>query len=115
MPIDDIVEKAGTLLEDIQANLLARATAFRDEHMVKIDSEKEFRLFFTPRFPEKPEIHGGFALCHWAGTSEDENRLREELKVTIRCLPYGDEYAEEGTCFLTGQPSHRRVIFAKSY
>ncbi len=115
MPMDELVEKAGALLEEIQSNLLARATAFRNEHMVKINSEEEFRSFFTPRFPEKPEIHGGFALCHWAGTSEDENRLREELKVTIRCLPYGDEYAEEGTCFLTGRPSHRRVIFAKSY
>jgi prolyl-tRNA synthetase len=52
---------------------------------------------------------------HWAGSSDDENRLREELKITIRCLPFGDQFAESGACILTGKPSARRVVFAKSY
>jgi prolyl-tRNA synthetase len=98
-----------SLLQEIQDGLLARATAFREAHTVKIDDEATFRAFFAEG------ALGGFALVPWAGTSEDENRLREELKITIRCLPHGDQYAEEGTCFITGRPSHRRVVFAKSY
>jgi prolyl-tRNA synthetase len=52
---------------------------------------------------------------HWAGSNEDEDRIAKDYKVTIRCIPLGDEYAEEGTCFVTGKPSSRRVVFAKSY
>jgi prolyl-tRNA synthetase len=52
---------------------------------------------------------------HWAGSSEDEDRLSKEMKVTIRCIPKGDEYVGEGKCFLTGKPSTRRVVFARSY
>ena len=83
--------------------------------MKRLETEAEFRAFFTPENEDKPEIHGGFALMHWAGSSEDEERLQKELKVTIRCIPDGDAYAEQGVCFLTGKPSARRVIFAKSY
>lgn len=100
---------AGALLEEIQANLLARATAFRDAAMVKVDDEGALRAFFGEGSP------GGFALAHWAGSSEDEDRLREELKITIRCVPFGDQFAEEGKCVLTGKPSARRVVFARSY
>ena len=103
------------VLADVQDTLLARATAFRDENTKKIDTLEEFEAFFTPKNAKKPEIHGGFALCHWAGSNEDEERIAKEHKVTIRCIPDGDEYAEEGTCFLTGKPSSRRVVFAKSY
>ena len=102
-------------LEDIQGNLLQRATELRQKHTLKIDSKEEFEKFFTPQNTEKPEIHGGFALCHWAGSNEDEEQIQKDLKVTIRCIPFGDEYAEEGTCFYTGKPSSRRVVFAKSY
>jgi prolyl-tRNA synthetase len=52
---------------------------------------------------------------HWAGTMEEEEKIAKEHKITIRCIPHGDQYAEEGTCFLTGRPSHRRVVFARSY
>lgn len=112
---EEFIRRAEDILADIQSELLRRATELRDSHTRKIDTEEEFRAFFTPENEAKPEIHGGFALVHWAGTSEDEERLQKELRVTIRCIPKGDEYAEEGTCFLTGKPSHRRVVFAKSY
>lgn len=105
----------GEVLADVQDTLLARATAFRDENTKKIDSLEEFVAFFTPQNAKKPEIHGGFALCHWAGSNEDEERIAKEHKVTIRCIPDGDQYAEEGVCFLTGEASSRRVVFAKSY
>ena len=101
------------MLESIQEGLLARATVFRDQHMVKIDSREAFEAFFTPK--GERDIHGGFALCHWAGSAGDEERIQKQYGVTMRCIPWGDQYAEEGTCFLTGKPSTRRVIFAKAY
>ncbi|MEM0896111.1 MAG: proline--tRNA ligase, partial [Verrucomicrobiota bacterium] len=103
------------ILREIQDTLLTRATEFRDANMVKIDSKDEFVNFFTPKNEKKPEIHAGFALCHWAGSNEDEKALATDYKVTLRCIPDSDEFAEEGTCFYTGQPSSRRVIFAKAY
>jgi prolyl-tRNA synthetase len=103
------------ILQDIQDTLLARATEMRDANMVPLDSKEDFEAFFTPKNKNKPEIHGGFALCHWAGSNEDEERIQKDLKVTIRCIPFGDRFAEEGTCFYTGQPSSRRVVFAKAY
>lgn len=102
-------------LVDMQNKLLEKAKAFTIEHSVKIDTLEEFKKFFTAKNPSKPEIHGGFALCHWAGSKEDEAKLKQEFKVTIRCIPSDDSFKEEGKCFVTGNVSHQRVIFAKSY
>jgi prolyl-tRNA synthetase len=110
----EFVSGAGNLLEAIQAGLLERATTFRDEHTRKIDSADDFRDFFTPKNPAQPEIHGGFALAHWDGTRETEEKIKDELKVTIRCLPRGG-LAEPGVDPFSGKPSSRRVVFAKSY
>jgi len=110
----DFVAGAGALLESIQAGLLERATKFRDEHTRKIDAAEEFRAFFTPNNAAQPEIHGGFALAHWDGTRETEEKIKDELKVTIRCIPRDGE-AEPGVCPFSGKPSARRVVFAKSY
>jgi prolyl-tRNA synthetase len=107
----DVTEK----LQEIQDALLNRATALRDQHMKKLDTMEEFQAFFTAKNEDKPEAHGGFALMHWAGSNEEEDRLAKEMKVTIRCIPISDEFNEEGKCFLTGKPSSRRVVFAKSY
>ncbi len=115
--LDEAVKSAPALLEEIQAGLLERALAFREEHTQRIDSLDDFRAFFTAKIAEKPEIHGGFALAHWGGTAEDEDRLAKELKVTIRCIPNDADLAgdEVGTCFYTGNPSKKRLVFAKSY
>lgn len=112
---EEFLRNVTDLLEEIQANLLARATALRDEHTKKLNTLDEFREFFGSAEEEKGVMKGGFALMHWAGSSDDEDKLAKEFKTTIRCIPHGDEYAEEGTCFLTGKPSQRRVVFAKSY
>ncbi|MGI8601841.1 MAG: proline--tRNA ligase [Verrucomicrobiales bacterium] len=109
----EFVAQAPALLQSIQDHLLERATAFRDAHTTKINSEEEFREFFAAG--DESAATGGFALCHWAGSNDDEDRLREQLKVTIRCIPRGDHFAEDGKCFLTDQPSARRVVFARSY
>ena len=110
----DFVSGVGKLLESMQAGLLERATKFRDEHTKKIDSADEFRAFFTPKNAAQSEIHGGFALAHWDGTRQTEEKIKEELKVTIRCVPRDGE-AEPGICPFSGKPSSRRVVFAKSY
>ncbi|MGC4002213.1 MAG: hypothetical protein QM811_03330 [Pirellulales bacterium] len=96
-----------------------RATKLRDEHIRVIDDEKTFRKFFTPKNAENPEIHGGFALCHFAEGPELD-ALLGELKVTIRCLPLPGVLPnypihEAGKCFLTGKPSARMAVFAKAY
>lgn len=71
----------------------------------KVDSWEEFKV----------EIEkGGFQLCHWDGTTETEERVKEETKATIRYIPF-DAPEEEDVCVNSGKPSHRRVIFACSY
>ncbi len=112
---EEFIQEVSALLADAQNTLLQRATELRDAHTKKLETFDEFKAYFTPKDEAKPEIHGGFALMHWAGSAEEEDRLSKEFKTTIRCIPLGDEYAEAGTCFLTGKPSARRVIFAKSY
>jgi prolyl-tRNA synthetase len=97
----------------MQAGLLQTARAMRDEHTRSIETWEEFREFFTPQDEEKPEIHGGFALCHWH-ECEQVDELLKELKVTPRCLPLEEE-ASGGKCVFTGQPSTRRALFAKAY
>ncbi len=114
----EFVDTVATILDDIQATLLNRATAHRDEHTVRIDTKEEFYAFFTAKNPDKPEVHGGFALAHWNGSAEVETQIKEDLKVTIRCIPTPGQIpgAEEpGHCVITGEPSARRVLFAKSY
>ena len=115
IPNEEFLNKAAKLLEDIQSSLLERATRFKEDNMKRIDSIDEFIEFFTPSNTERPEIHGGFALCHWAGSNEEEEKIAKEHKVTIRCIPHGEQYAEKGTCILTGKSSSRRVVFSKAY
>jgi prolyl-tRNA synthetase len=118
LPADSLPTRLPEVLAEIQQSLLDRAFAFRKEHTRKINTKEEFYAFFTPKNPNKPEIHGGFALTHWNGSAEVEAMIKEELKVTIRCIPEanGDEFVDEpGICPFTGEPSQRRVIFGKAY
>jgi prolyl-tRNA synthetase len=71
-----------------------------------VDSWDEFKKIM--------EGEGGFAWSHWDGTPETEQKIKEETKATIRCIPL-ERDAEEGKCILTGNPSKGRVIFAKAY
>lgn len=111
---DALLKNIAQDLEEMQNEIYHKAVAFRDQHTVKIDSKEEFTAFFTPKNRDKPEIHGGFALCHWNGSAEVEEKVKKELNVTIRCIPL-DSPEEEGKCIFTGEKSAKRVIFAKSY
>jgi prolyl-tRNA synthetase len=115
VPRDEFVANIATTLSDIQNTLLARADALRKEHTREIDGIDEFRAFFTPQNSDKPEIHGGFAICHWTESPEMDEILKE-LKVTIRCVPLEEvDRPTAGTCIFTGKPSQGRAVFAKSY
>ena len=114
LPTGDIPARIPAILDEIQSALLARATAFRETHFRVLDSKDEFYAFFTPEDAAKPEIHGGFALAHWNGSPAVEEQIKNDLKVTIRCIPFEDS-PEPGTCPFTGEPSKQRVIWAKSY
>jgi prolyl-tRNA synthetase len=92
----------------MQDNLYQRSNDFRKQNTVTIDSEKDFYGFFQ-------EDGGGFALAHWNGSQEVEEKLKDDLSVTIRAIPLDDDASEPGTCAFTGEPSARRVIFARSY
>ncbi len=112
-PQADFVVQASGILSEIQKGLYDRALDFRNTHTQKIDTKEEFYAFFTPKNASKPEIHGGFALTHWCGDTDVEEKIKTDLKVTIRCIPFGDNGA--GTCPFSGKPSKQRVVFAKSY
>jgi prolyl-tRNA synthetase len=101
-------------LEEIQNAMFAEALAFREAHSHQIDSKEDFYRFFTPKNTENPEIHGGFAYTHWCGEADVEQKIKEDLGVTIRCIPLEGE-KEEGICPFTGKKSQQRVIFAKAY
>lgn len=107
VPQEGFTGRIEGLLQDIQKNIYERALKFRDEHIIKVDTWEEFK--------EKIE-EGGFLLCHWDGTPETEERIKEETKATIRCIPLDSAVCEEeGKCVYSGKPSSRRVLFARSY
>ncbi|MDE5812796.1 MAG: proline--tRNA ligase [Muribaculaceae bacterium] len=105
LPLDGIEDTVVDLLEDIQKNLLEKARKYREEMTTTADTYEEFK--------EKIE-KGGFILAHWDGTPETEEKIKEETKATIRCIPFEGD-TTPGVCMVTGKPSARRVIFARSY
>ena len=104
-------------LQSIHDALYQRAVTFRNEHTRNIDSKDEFYAWFTApatRNPNDPTpIHGGFAMTHFNGDPKLEAKIKDELGVTVRCVPLAP--GEPGTCPFTGQPSAKRVVWAKSY
>ena len=104
--LDGIVDYVKNLLEDIQNNIFTKALKHREEMTTKVDTYDEFKRVI--------EEKGGFILAHWDGTPETEERIKEETKATIRCIPL-DAEEEDGVDMVTGKPSKRRVIFARNY
>ena len=105
-PLDGIENRVKELLDEIQKNLFQKAADYRAANTRKADTWEEFK--------EILDTKGGFILAHWDGTTETEERIKEETKATIRCIPF-DAVEEEGKCIYSGKPSHRRVIFARAY
>jgi prolyl-tRNA synthetase len=106
MQMDGIVESVEGILKDIQSNLFNRSIAHREEYTSKVNSWDEFKQVL--------EEKGGFISAHWDGSSETEEKIKQETKATIRCIALDTE-KEDGVCIYTGKPSTQRVIFAKAY
>jgi len=109
----ELVSSIGSILTEIQRNLFTKASSFQKEHTHEINSKDELYDFFTPQNQSKPEIHGGFAQIHWNRDTRWEEQLKNDLKVTVRCIPDGE--SESGDCLFSGEKSPGRVVVAKSY
>jgi len=114
VPVSALLDKVQNTLGEMQNAIYQKALAFREQNSVKIDDKDEFYRYFTPRNLEQPEIHGGFAHSHWCGDTACEERIKDDLKVTVRCIPFAAE-KETGSCICCGKKSEQRVIFAKAY
>jgi prolyl-tRNA synthetase len=119
IPRAKFVAEVSGMLDEIQDGLLERAKSFRAANTKDIDSKDEFYRFFTPKNLEQPEIHGGFAMAHFCGDPAVEAQIRDDLGVTVRCIPLagvkGGHSAGGGKCVITGKPSAQRVVWAKAY
>ncbi|HLT49336.1 MAG TPA: proline--tRNA ligase [Aequorivita sp.] len=103
---ENVVEKVVSLMDEIQDNLYRKAVSHRTENTTEVSSYEEFKKVLDTK--------GGFILAHWDGTAETEEKIKNETKATIRCIPLDDKI-EAGVCIVTGNPSQRKVLFARAY
>ena len=104
--LDGLADYVKNLLEEIQQNIYNRALAFRTEKTTEANTWDEFIKLLDEKT--------GFISAHWDGTPETEEKIKQETKATIRCIPLNNKM-EEGKCILTGNPSTQRVLFARAY
>jgi prolyl-tRNA synthetase len=104
VPQDGLTERLEGLLDEIQQGLFDRALKFREEHTADVTSYDEL----------KQQIERGFARAYWAGSNDDEKRIQDETRATIRCIPL-DQPDTAGTCVYTGKPATQQAIFARAY
>lgn len=105
-PLDNIEEYIDDLLKVIQKEIYEKALDFRTGNITEVDTYEDFKKVL--------EEKGGFISAHWDGTAEEEEKIKEETKATIRCIPLHAQ-SEEGISLVSKKPSARRVIFAKAY
>jgi prolyl-tRNA synthetase len=105
-PMEGIEDEIQSLLTEIQSNIYNKAQHFKEQNTHQADTYVEFKTML--------ENKGGFIYAHWDGTRETENKIKEETKATIRCIPLEGD-GESGSCMVTGKPSLKRVLFAKAY
>jgi len=103
---EGIADRVANLLEEIQQSMYEKALKFRDGMTSRVSTYTEFK--------EVLEKKGGFIYAHWDGTAETEEKIKEETKATIRCIPLNNKL-EAGTCIYSGKPSKQEVIFARAY
>jgi len=103
---NDVVTTVVELMDEIQSNLYNKAVGYRSKNTTEVNSYDEFKEVLNSK--------GGFILAHWDGTSGTEEKIKNETKATIRCIPL-DAKEELGSCMVTGKPSTKKVLFAKAY
>ena len=104
--LDGLASHIAALLEEIQQNMFEKARAYRDTHITEVNSWEEFKEVLNGK--------GGFISAHWDGTGETEEKIKQETKATIRCIPLNSE-EEAGVCVYSGNVSKQRVLFALAY
>ena len=108
------IKKASKILESIQDTMYQRALFFRKKHTIDINNKKDFYDFFTSLNNKESSNQGGFVSAYWCENQEIENKIKKELKISIRCIPQENSY-QKGKCIITGKENSKKVIFAKSY
>lgn len=103
---DGVIQWVVDMLPRIQSEMFEKAKKMRDEHITTVDDYVSFKNLL--------EEKGGFISAHWDGTAETEEKIKNETKATIRCIPT-EQSKEEGVCIYSGKPSRQRVLFAKAY
>lgn len=103
---ENLADYLENLLTEIQQNIYQKALKFREENITPVDSYQQFK--------EVLDGKGGFVSAHWDGSPETEQKIKEETKATIRCIPLNNPQ-EDGVCIYSGKPSKQRVLFAKAY
>ncbi|NLA48327.1 MAG: proline--tRNA ligase, partial [Bacteroidales bacterium] len=106
IPASGITDHIKKLLDDIQGNIFRKASTFRNDNTYYLDKWDDF--------VDVIENKGGFIMAHWDGSRATEEKIKEETKATIRCIPF-DSPDEEGKCIYSGKPSVRRVLFSRAY
>jgi prolyl-tRNA synthetase len=93
-------------LDKMQAELLARARAFRDASTRRADSYDELKRIVTS--------DGGFVRCFFEPDRANEAKIKEETKATVRCIPL-EQSGQTGRCIYSGKPTQTEVLFAVAY
>jgi prolyl-tRNA synthetase len=106
VPVEGIDKLITDLLDEIQQNMYQKALQFRNQNTIPVSTWEEFKEVIASK--------GGFVSAHWDGTAETEEKIKDETKATIRCIPLNNSL-EEGKCIFSGKPSRQRVLFAVAY
>ena len=111
MDREEFIEQIADILDTIQDNYFNRALNHRKEHTFELDDKKEFYKLYQK---SKGFNNGAFVMAHWCGSQACEKQIKNDLSVTIRCIPF-DTPTEQGRCICCNNSSSRRVLFAKAY
>ncbi|MFO7657844.1 MAG: proline--tRNA ligase [Bacteroidales bacterium] len=106
LPQEGVVKHVKELLSEIQESIYKKALAFRNANTFECNEYDEMKDILDNK--------GGFVHAYWDGTAETEEKIKEETKATIRCIPIGQEH-EGGKCIVSGKPSKYRVLIARAY
>ena len=104
LPQAEVAVKVKELLEEIQANLLKKATAFRDSHIFEPNDYEDLKRI----------VKEGWAFSWWCGNPTCEAKVKEDTKATLRCIPL-DQPGGHGKCIVCGEDATEKVYFAKAY
>ena len=104
--MDEIETKVAELLDTMQKDMLEKARAHMAAETTEAKTAAEFKAHF--------EKGNGFVEAMWCGDRACEDKIKEELGVTSRCMPF-EQKEISGTCVCCGKPAHKMVIWAKAY